>query len=116
MNLRQLKYLIGLEPEHQKKVLAEMLVRKVGFLRKALDSESKKKELKLLAEKIEKLNTKKPIPKIKGVSQFSILAGDLLELLEVEENIDDFVWKAEQSKKIIQELKNQVKNKIQKLV
>ena len=115
MRLNQFKYLINLDPECQKRLLAFTLIEQMSLLKKALDLEGQENELGLLAGKVGELKTRLPTPKIQGL-EFSLLRADIMELVTALEKTRSFRWRAKQHERTLQKLLNQQIDAIQKLV
>ena len=111
MILEQLKYLCQLDSERQKKWLAGVLVEKFKTFHEAIALNDKREALRIVNEELKSLANPRPpyeiIKHIKGVSITEVLSNDILRYLEIEEKIEDLIWRAENSKRTIVELRNE---------
>lgn len=107
MTLRQLKFLINLEPQRQKKILARMLVEKLKLIDLALNFQDNEEKLQSVVSEIERLNISNfsySTIDTDGVSRFSLLNEDFLELSNLEDKLDLFIWEAKRAKRLVKEL------------
>lgn len=108
MTLKQLKYLIDLKPGDQEKWLAQLLVGKIELLKRFYKSKDPEFELIRIKDKLDSLAdprlTPESLKEIRGLDIQRVFIGNISEIVEEEEKLDDLIFSAEQVRGIIREL------------